>query len=150
MLSFSLAHNWEITTTIPMIPARETDGVNPVNAMKNKSTGIDIMELFRFPNRRFKKPTRKATCIPDTATMCDTPHIEKAETVSRFSLKLSVLPNKRALTNGAVSDGNTASIFRIRYGRIWPADIEMKICLYLLLQLRLLPARSKIHLLPIS
>ena len=67
--------------------------------------------FFLFFYRRFKKPTRKATCIPDTATMCDTPHIEKAETVSRFSLKLSVLPNKRALTNGAVSDGNTASIF---------------------------------------
>ena len=66
-LSYSLFSKTEKQTSIIIIPARTTEAVKPVTAMKSRITGMQI-RLLRFPRPRAKarKETRKERCIPET------------------------------------------------------------------------------------
>ena len=50
------------------------EGVKPVSAAKSSRNGDATMPSSRLLGKsRYKKPTRKLTCIPDTATTCISP-----------------------------------------------------------------------------
>ena len=57
-----------------MIPARTAEGEAPVRNTKAQTSAMHS-RLFRreAPSSSCKSPTRKATCIPDTAVICRKP-----------------------------------------------------------------------------
>ena len=57
-----------------MTAARTAEGAAPVTATKSHTRTRQTRELRQlFPNRSWIRPTRKATCMPETATTCRKP-----------------------------------------------------------------------------
>ena len=74
MPSFSLRKTGAIRRTDCMIPARTAEGVAPVIRTKNHtSISPATEEAGLAPKSSCITPTRKAICIPETATTCISP-----------------------------------------------------------------------------
>jgi hypothetical protein len=94
-----------------MTPARTTEGVKPVMAMKNSVTGIVTTEQsLRLRIRKDRSVDRKTTCIPDTATMWDTPLRDMAVVSATSSFSSVRSPVSRAVIKGACPGGKIRRI----------------------------------------
>ena len=72
--SFSRRKTGARSSTVCIVPARTAEGEAPVIKTKNHTSRIPVTEDAGLaPNSSWIIPTRKATCIPDTATICMNP-----------------------------------------------------------------------------
>ena len=72
--SFSRRKIGAITRIVCITPARTAEGGAPVMNTKNQTSRIPaIDDIGRAPKSSWIIPTRNATCMPETATMCIKP-----------------------------------------------------------------------------
>ena len=72
--SFSRFTRGAISSSVCITPARTADGFAPVTSTKVQIRPRAKRELSRpRPRSIWRKPTRKAMCIPETATTCISP-----------------------------------------------------------------------------
>ena len=74
MASFSRRKSGAASTVLCIKAARTTEGDDPATGTNSQTAIIAKSAAGRFLlTRLLIKPTRKATCIPDTATICKIP-----------------------------------------------------------------------------
>ena len=125
--SFSRRNTGAMSSIDCMKPARTADGPAPVIATKHHISAMHKSELRRvLPRIYCKNPTRKETCIPDTAATCIKPERESARYKAVLSYSVLLSPSITERMKPDVSAGKIAFVSAAtpRRARVGSAENE--------------------------